>query len=150
NVKDRAEETVASAGQTATEIKNKAQEGAHHVMHKAGEVASDVAHKAGELASSTAQTVGKKADEAASAVGERMSSLAGTIREKAPHGGVLGQAASTVASGLESGGTYLKEQGLSGAWEDLTTLVRRYPMPALLLALGAGFLVARATTTNRG
>jgi hypothetical protein len=157
NIKDKAEETLATAGQAASDVKNKAQEGAQNVLHKAGEVASDAAHKAGDLASSAAKavgstasnvasTVGHKADDAASAVGQGMTSLAGTIREKAPQGGVLGSAASTVAGGLQSGGDYLKEHGLSGAWDDFTALVRRYPMPALFIGFGIGFLLSRATS----
>jgi hypothetical protein len=157
NFKDKAEETLATAGQAASDVKHKAQEGAHNVLHKAGEVASDVAHKAGEMATSAAKTVGStaanvastvghKADDAASAVGQGMSSLAGTIREKAPQSGVLGSAASTVASSLQSGGDYLKEHGLSGAWDDLTALVRRHPMPAVLIGFGVGFLLSRATS----
>jgi ElaB/YqjD/DUF883 family membrane-anchored ribosome-binding protein len=157
NVRDKAEETfgtaaqgaretAGAAGQAAGEVKSKAQEGAQDVLHKAGETASNVAHKAGELASNVASTVGEKAEGAVSAVGQGMSSLAGTIREKGPHGGFLGSAASTVAGGLESGGEYLREQGLSGMWDDVTGLVRRYPMQALLVGFGVGFLLARATS----
>jgi hypothetical protein len=74
-----------------------------------------------------------------------MKSLAGTIREKAPHGGFVGQASSTVAETLERGGRYLEEQGLSGIGDDLTNLIRRNPIPALLVGIGVGFLLARAT-----
>src|SRR5262245_57978426 len=168
NVRDKAEETfgtatqgaretAGAAGPAAGEVKQKAQEGAQNVLQKAGETASGVAHKAGELASTVggkvastasnvASTVGEKAEDAVSAVGSGMSSLAGTIREKGPHGGFLGTAASKVASGLETGGEYLREQGLSGMFEDVTALVRRYPIQSLLIGFGVGFLLARATS----
>jgi len=170
NVRDKAEETYSTAthgaretagaaGQAAGEVKGKAQEGAQNVLQKAGEAASNVASKAGDLASAVgsrvadtasnvASTVGDRAEDAVSAVGKGMSSLAGTIRDKAPHGGMLGTAASTVAGGLESGGEYLREQGISGMFDDMTSLVRRYPMQALLVGFGVGFLLAKAT--NRG
>jgi phage-related minor tail protein len=163
-----ARETANAAGQAAGDVKNKLQEGAQNVLHKAGEAASSVAHKAGEAASNVAHkagelastvgskvantasnvasAVGDKAEGAVSAVGQGMSSLAGTLREKAPHGGILGSAASTVAGGLESGGEYLREQGLSGMFDDMTALVRRHPMQALLVGFGVGFLLARATS----
>src|SRR5262249_37607977 len=106
----------------------------------------DVAQKAGSVASNVASTVGEKAESAASTVGEKMSSLAGTIREKGPQGGVLGSAASAVASGLQAGGDYLQEQGLSGMVDDMPALVRRYPLQSVLVGFAVGFLLARATT----
>jgi hypothetical protein len=53
-----------------------------------------------------------------------------------------------VAGALESSGRYLEEQGLSGIGEDLTNLIRRNPLPAILLGIGLGFLLARATTSR--
>jgi hypothetical protein len=78
------------------------------------------------------------------AVGSGMESLAGTIRQHAPDSGMLGTASQKVARGLESGGRYLQEEGLRGIGEDLTNLIRRNPIPALLIGLGLGFLIGRA------
>jgi hypothetical protein len=57
-----------------------------------------------------------------------------------------GEASAVVADTLESTGRYLQEEGLKGMAEELTILIRRNPVPALLAAFGAGFLIARATT----
>lgn len=103
--------------------------------------ASAVAEKAGEAAT----YVGKKAEGATSAVGSGMKNLAGTIRENMPHEGVLGSAGGAVAGTLESGGRYLEQHGLSGIGEDVTGLIRRNPVPAVLIGIGIGFLIARAT-----
>jgi hypothetical protein len=103
-----------------------------------------MASAAGSTASQFASNLGQRAEEATSNVGERMSTLGSTLRERGPHGGVLGSATSAVASGLESGGHYLQEQGLSGMWEDMQSLIRRYPVQALLVGVGVGFLMARA------
>jgi hypothetical protein len=119
----------------------KAQETASNVMDKAKQAAGAVADKAKDVAS----TVGDKAESAVSSVGSGMQSLAGTIREKGPHGGVLGGATSGVAGALDSSGRYLEEQGLSGMAEDLTNLIRRNPIPAMLVGIGLGFLLARMT-----
>jgi ElaB/YqjD/DUF883 family membrane-anchored ribosome-binding protein len=107
------------------------------------ETARDMASQAGKKASEAASYVGQKAEDATSSVGSSMKSLAGSIREHTPN--MLGGAGSAVASTLESGGRYLEEQGLSGIGEDLTDLIRRNPIPSLLIGIGVGFLIARAT-----
>jgi hypothetical protein len=40
-------------------------------------------------------------------------------------------------------GSYLQNQGLSGAMEDLEGLIRRYPIQSLLLGVGLGYLLSR-------
>jgi hypothetical protein len=119
----------------------KAKDAAGNVVDKAKQAASNVAEKAKDVASA----VGDKADSAVSSVGSGMQSLGGTIRDKGPHGGVLGGAASGVANALETSGRYLEEQGLSGMAEDLTGLIRRHPIPAMLIGVGLGYLLARIT-----
>ena len=128
---------------------------AHTTLDDAKSMASDAANKAKETASSFAQKagdaasfVGKKADEASSAVGSGMKSLAGTIRDNAPDKGPLGSASSAAASTLESGGRYLEEHGLSGIAGDITSMIKRNPIPAILVGIGLGYLVARATTRS--
>jgi hypothetical protein len=133
-VKKKAEEAVAGATEKARDV-------ASTVTDKAKEVASSVTHKAGDLGAAA----GEKADTAAASLGGTMQSWAGTLREKAPQEGMLGSAAGTVARGLESGGRYLQEEGMSGMVEDLAELVRRNPIPALLVGIGLGFLLARMT-----
>ena len=109
------------------------------------DTARDMASQAGKKASEAASYVSQKAEDATSAVGSGMKSLAGTIRENSPREGMLGSAGSAMASSLESGGRYLEEHGLSGIGEDLTDVIRRNPIPALLIGIGVGFLIARAT-----
>lgn len=98
-----------------------------------------------QSATKFASDAGKKAEEAATAVGVGMKSLAQTLREKAPHGGALGSASSTVADSLERGGRYIEESGFSGIGADLTSLIRNNPLPAFCIGIGLGFLIARAT-----
>jgi hypothetical protein len=77
-----------------------------------------------------------------------MKSLASTIREKGPHEGMLGSASSAVANSLESGGRYLQEEGLGGIGDELTGLIKRNPLPSVLIGIGIGFLIARATSSR--
>ena len=51
---------------------------------------------------------------------------------------------SSVASGLESTGQYLEKEGLQGMAEDVQGLIRRNPLPAVLLGIGLGYIIARA------
>jgi hypothetical protein len=127
NMKDRPEETTAQ----------KAQELASDLAHKAQETASNVAGKAQNLAGAAAD----RADDAISAVGERMSGLASTIRQSGPREGVLGSATGTVADTLKSSGDYLREHGLGDMANDMTNLVKRYPVQSLLVGFGFGLLI---------
>lgn len=75
--------------------------------------------------------------------------MAQTIRENAPEKGMMGTASSAVADTLEQGGRYLQEQGLSGLGADMTNMIRRNPIPSVLVGFGLGFLIARFLTTSR-
>jgi hypothetical protein len=77
-----------------------------------------------------------------------MKSLAGSIREHAPQEGMLAQASTSVADSLESGSRYLQEEGLSGMADDVTGLIRKNPIPAVLIGVGIGFMLARATSSR--
>lgn len=121
-----------------------AREAAGIALEGAKEMASTATKKAGEAAT----YVGQKVEDATAAVGGGMKTLAGTIRDSGPQQGMLGSASSAVASTLESGGRYLQEHGLRGVGEDLTSVIRRNPIPALLIGIGLGFLIARATSRS--
>lgn len=94
-----------------------------------------------EMASSAAAT----ASQPISAVGEKIGSLAGVIREKAPHEGTMGTAATAVAEKLDAAGSYLQKKNLDHMMGDLSDMIRRYPVPSLLVGLGIGYLLARST-----
>lgn len=143
---------VDKAKDMASDVKDKVQDTAHSISERAGETASNVAHRAGEVASNVAHragdmasTAGKRVDSGVSAAGSGMQSFAETVRERGPSAGVLGSATSAVADTLENTGEYLETHGLSGIASDLTDMVRRNPIPALLIGIGVGFLIARAT-----
>jgi len=129
----------------ATNFGEQAKDKASDVTNKAKDIGSAATQKVGEAAN----YVGKKADDATCAMGAGMKSAADTIRENAPDKGILGSASSAVASTLEQGGRYLEEQGLSGIGSDMTNLIRRNPIPAVLIGVGVGFLMARMFTSSR-
>jgi hypothetical protein len=98
-----------------------------------------------EQAAPPASAASTAANQATSAVGEQLGSLADVIRDKAPREGTAGRAATAVADKLEAAGAYLQETKVEHVAGDVTELIRRYPMAALLLGLGIGYLVARST-----
>ena len=85
------------------------------------------------------------AAQVATTVGERIGSLAEAIREKAPHEGAVGTAATAVADKLDVAGSYLQEKDLNHVLGDVSGMIRRYPVPSLLIGLGIGYLLARST-----
>jgi hypothetical protein len=113
-------------------------------MEQAREFAASAAQTAGNVASA----VGSRVSDAAGSLGCGMKTLADTIRESGPRIGVLGGAASAVASGLETGGRYLEEHGLKDLGQDLSGLIRRNPIPAMLVGVAIGYLFARATNRS--
>jgi hypothetical protein len=105
----------------------------------ASQTYNDAKAKAQEFGSAAAEKVGG----ATKAVGEKMSSWAGTLRDRAPQEGTMGSAAKTVADQLESAGSYLQDHTVDNMARDLTSLIRRYPMQAMLVGLGIGYLMSR-------
>jgi ElaB/YqjD/DUF883 family membrane-anchored ribosome-binding protein len=125
------------AREKVQDLSDKARSAASNVADKARSAASNVADKA----RSTAADLGDKADDALSSVGQTMTSLAGQLREKAPHEGMIGNAASTVADNLQAGGRYLQEHHMGDIGEEATQIIRRHPVPSLFFAFGIGCLL---------
>jgi hypothetical protein len=120
-------------------------EKAEDITTKAAHQAKDMGQAAMRSASDAASFVGKKAEEGAAAVGDTIESMGKRMRDVAPQGGMLGSASSKMADCVEASGHYIKEHGLSGIGEDLTGVVRRNPIPAILACVAVGYLIARAT-----
>jgi len=153
SVQDKSKELASSVGRAASDVKEKAQDLGSAAMNQAKDAASHLADKARDAASSVgnrmsdaASYAGQKAEDATAAVGGGIKTLASQVRQNAPHEGMIGSAASGVASALDNTGDYLREQGLSGMARDFTGLVRRNPIPSLLIGVAVGFLIARATS----
>lgn len=143
--KNKSDEKNKNMSQGAQDTIDRAKEAAASMGDRAKEAAAAVQERAEHAAS----YVGQKAEDATSAVGGGLKSLSETIREKTPSSGMMGSASSAVADSLERTGRYLEEEGLGGMAEDLTDLIRRNPIPSLLVGVGIGFMLARAMTPRR-
>ena len=104
----------------------------------------DMASQAGHAVNNVANAVGKKAEEWTATAGHRVESLADTVRDKGPASGVLGKASEGLAEGLESVGGYMADKNLSGMMGDVTNLIKRNPIPALLVGLGIGYILGKS------
>jgi hypothetical protein len=145
-MKTKSEEGQGFPGQqTAAAATDRAKEAATYVGDKAKSMASSAMHSAEDAAG----YVGQKAGDATTAVGGSLKSLGSTIRESTPSDSMVSSASCAVADSLESAGRYIEEEGLSGISEDMTNMIRRNPIPALLIGVGVGFLIARAMTPSR-
>lgn len=135
-MKAQMQEPVSSAAQTVPGV-------APGVSHKAQGWAANLADKAQETASAAVD----KTDDGIAAVGQQMKALGGSVRKVAPQAGVIGSAATSVADQLQAGGRYLEGHGLQDMGKDLTAVVRRYPIPSVLVGVGIGYLLG--TTLRR-
>lgn len=95
-----------------------------------GQAVAGVTEQAEDLAESIDQTM----DSAAQAVQD-------TIRRTKK---TAGAAVQSVADGVETSTEYLSERGVAGMVEDVETLIRRYPLQALLIGLSLGYLFTRS------
>ena len=118
---------------------NKAREAAASV----GEMANQAACAVGSMASHAACDVGKKADDLTASAGIGIQELGDRLSKNTPHSGVLGSASQAVARSVKDSGEYLEGAKLSGMTEDFAQLIRKNPLPAVFIALGLGWFVAR-------
>jgi len=56
---------------------------------------------------------------------------------------MLGNASQAVASTIKHTGEYIEQEGLSGMVDDVSGVIRRNPIPAVLVGLAVGFLIGR-------
>ena len=139
-VKDALHNVADKAKDTAHNVADKARDTAHTVADST----RDMASQAGQAVSSAASAVGKKAEDWTAAAGHKVESLGDSVRHQGPNSGVLGKASEGLAEGLESVGGYMADKNLSGMMGDVTDLIKRNPIPALLLGLGIGYLLGKS------
>jgi phage-related tail protein len=99
----------------------------------AGHQASDTARNLGEKAHGVAEKIAECADQAK----ESMQKLASQTADTVVH--AKEKVVNWATDAAQHPGEYLKAGG-----DELTDLIRRYPIPALLVGVGVGFMLARA------
>jgi len=140
---DKAKDTASSLADKAKDTASSAVDKAKDLASQAGDKMKQGAAAVGNAVSDAASNAGKKADDWTSSAGVGIKHLGETIEERGPREGMLGSATRAVASTLEDTGKYIEEEGLSGMMDDVTNVVRRHPLPAVLVGIGIGFLIGR-------
>jgi len=118
-----------SAKETAATAKEKMKEKVGELSDKASQLASDIP---------------QKTDDALTSMGEKIVDIAGKLKEKAPSEGKLAHPASKLVSGLETGGDYLVNHGVTDIASDVTDIIRKYPVQSLWVGIGIGVLLGAA------
>jgi len=146
--KDQANQAVDKGREAASHAGEAVSQAASAVGQAVTQKASDVGQAVAQKASEVGHTVAQKAEDATTAVGRGMENLADKVRDNAPQSGMLGNAGRSVATALDSAGHYVEDKNLSGMMDDVTGLIKRNPIPALLIGLGVGFLIGRALSSS--
>jgi hypothetical protein len=121
----------------------RAEDNAHEAVAAVGEMSSHAISAVGAAASQAARDVGAKADELAASAGAGIQGLGDRLGKIAPQTGALGGASQAVAQTVKDGGKYIEGAKLSGITEDIARLIRRNPIPAVLIGIGLGWFACR-------
>lgn len=138
-VKEAGAQVVEKAKEIVAAPVEKMKEAGSQALGKAKEVAGAV----GNMASQAVSAAGHKVDDVAGAAGTKVKDLGQTMSDKGPHDGVLGAASQAVANTVKGAGEYIEEAKLSGMAEDLSSLIKNHPIPAMLACIGIGYCIAR-------
>ena len=95
-----------------------------------------------QMEASGVSRMGETVRATAQGVASRLTETAGEVAAKAQE--TAATAASTVTDTMKGAGAYLQEKGMGQITGDLTALVRRYPLPSLLVGLGIGYVLGRS------
>lgn len=145
STKEEIRERTHEAQEKVESMVEKGKQGVQQAAEKGREMAQTAAEKAKEFGAAARD----RADSGVQSVGSSIRSAAATVEQNLPHSGVMGEAASRLHDTLESTGRYLEEKGVSGAAEDLTVLIRRHPVPSVLVGIGLGILLGQFLTSSR-
>jgi hypothetical protein len=106
-------------------------------------MAGHAASAVGAMASQAAGDIGKRADDLTASAGAGIRGLGDRLGKSAPQTAVLGSASQSVAQNVKDGGKYREGAKLTGISEDIADLIRRNPVPAVLLGIGLGWFLWR-------
>jgi hypothetical protein len=144
---DRGEQLQAHAQAARHNVQGKARQ----VQDKAQQVreqAEQSSARAQERIQSAGHEAHTRADTAMSQSGANMQTLSSNVRERRPDG-PAGEVADRAAGVLDSSGRYLQRSNPTDVRNDLEQLMRKHPLETILVGLGAGYLLNRATSKRR-
>jgi len=113
------------------------------VKERVSEAASKTKDKAGQMADTVSKKLEQQRENAAVGLG-RVASTLHENAENVPGGPKVVDFTRSIADGMESTATYLREHDFSRMGEDVMTVCRKYPTQSLVGALVIGFLLGRS------
>jgi hypothetical protein len=129
------------------EFTNKTAQTANQAMNDAKDRVSDmtskVKDKAGQVAESVSEKLGHQRQSAADSLGRAASALHDTA-ESMPGGPKVVGATHSIADGLGSTASYLRDRDFTQMGKDVMDVCRRYPTQSVVAALAIGFLIGRS------
>ena len=126
------ERNTQSATAHIPDVKDRISDIASKVKDKAGQVADTVSEKLGQQRGNAAEGL----DRAASAIHERAESV--------PGGPKLVKMTHSIADGMESTASYMRDHDFKKMGKDVMDVCRRYPTQSLVAAVAVGFLIGRS------
>ena len=126
------ERNTQNATAHSPDVKDRISDIASKVKDKAGQVADTVSEKLGQQRGNAAEGL----DRAASAIHERAESV--------PGGPKLVKMTHSIADGMESTASYLRDHDFKKMGKDVMDVCRRYPTQSLVAAVAVGFLIGRS------
>ncbi len=112
------------------------------VAHDAADQLADAARRTRQAIDQAAQKAKQRAKEFGEAAADRVDESRAPVAE-ALHG--ASEASQVAADRLKRGARYIEEHDTSEMASDLMGVVKRHPLPSLLIAAGLGFVLAKTT-----
>lgn len=107
------------------------------------DMASKVKDKAGQVADRVSEKLGQQRENAADGL-DRAASTMHDGAESVPGGPKVAKITHSIADGMESTASYLREHDFEKMGTDVMDVCRRYPTQSLAAALAVGFLLGRS------
>lgn len=120
-----------------------AEENAKEAASAVGEMTGHAAAAVGAMAKQATRDAERRADDLVADAGVGIQGMGDRLSQNTPQSGVLGTVSQSVARSVKEGGQYLEDRKLSGITEEVAQVIRRNPIPSVLIAIGLGWFVAR-------
>jgi len=117
--------------------------GLNDIKEQVSELTSKAKEKAGQVAGTVSETLGHQRETAAG----NLDRAASTIHDKAdsvPGGPKVVNLTHSLADGMQSTASYLRDHDFNQMGGDVMNICRRYPTQAVVAALALGFLLGRS------
>jgi len=117
-------------------------ESSHSGMHTGHSGTQGAASSATGTIKDTASSVMDKAKDIASSVSDQAQDTFSNLKDSASD--LAGNVTRRANEAWETSRDYVTNEGFSGMVDDVSDVIRRNPLPALLIGFGLGFVLARA------